>query len=537
MNGRTMIVLAVLLALCGFVFAQPMLQISDYTTIPSDIYPDTHGYVQLTLTNVGDQTAGSVSLHYTYTKEGESIDSVGNIAAGSSAKVLVPFQITQQGGTIQVMKINAYYVVTSSGPSSSGASSMLSSVSVPFVIKQFSPLEVQTVSLSSASITPGEAAVVNLAVTNTGGLMNNLIITLPENSTFTLQGKSRVNVGNVPSNSSVAVPVPLVSSSSTAIGTYSIPLLFTYQDASNQPVSETVMAGPVSVLDSSTRYRVTMAPLSAVEIGSEVPFNLTLNNTGATPISGLVEINSTSVFTPLGTQDVYFDSVPAGSSVSKTVYLGVSSSASSGFYMLPLTLTTNLGNPTHINAGIEVTATPEITVNLDSSTGTPEVQVSNTGNSQIRSVYVSVRPEGSNTATENFVGTLNVDDFATVSLASANIGRNVVVTIRFRDSDNQEQSVTKTLTPTGVNTSFVQQGTRQFGTGNSFNATQRQNNPLGFLLGPAGRNGTSTGPDLMTLVIAGIVVIAIGGYAVYAFVIKKKPKMPKDAQIPPKAPR
>jgi hypothetical protein len=165
-------------------------------------------------------------------------------------------------------------------------------------------------------------------------------------------------------------------------------------------------------------------------------------------------------------------------------------------------------------------------VTLDSSSGTPEVQVANTGNSQIRSVYVSVKPDGGTSATESFVGTLNVDDFASVSLGSANTGRNVVVTIRFRDSDNQEQSVTKTLGPSG-NSSFVQQGNRSYaGNGGSGNFSNGRNqNPLGFILGPAGRNSPSSGPDLTTIAIAGVVVIAIVGYGVYTFFLKgRKPK-------------
>jgi hypothetical protein len=239
-------------------------------------------------------------------------------------------------------------------------------------------------------------------------------------------------------------------------------------------------------------------------------------------MSGVVDINSTSVFTPIGTQKVYFDSVPAGASVSKEVVLGVSSSAGSGFYTLPLTLTTSNGNPTLFDAGIAVSATPEITVSLDSSSGTPEVTVANTGNSQIRSVYVSVRPEGAQSATESFVGTLNVDDFASVSLGSTNVGRNVLVSIRFRDSDNHEQTVNRTLQPIG-NQSFVQQGARSGSQNQGYgNFSSRSRNPLGMLLGPGG--ASSSGPDLTTLVIAIVVVVAIIGYGVYAFFIKGRKK-------------
>jgi len=89
----------------------------------------------------------------------------------------------------------------------------------------------------------------------------------------------------------------------------------------------------------------------------------------------------------------------------------------------------------------------------------PSVQVANTGNSQIRSVYASATPAGSQTATESFMGTLNVDDFATLTLGSAAAGRNVNVEIRFRDTSNQEHAISKTLSASAGNSSFVQ-GTR-----------------------------------------------------------------------------
>ena len=483
-------ILAALLVLCGFAFADPMLQISNYTLIPSTLYPGTYGYAQLTLNNVGDATAESVDLHYDYNVSGESTLSVGDIASDSSAMVLVPFQIRQEGGTIQVMSVDAYYV------SSTGTdhSSRKSSITIPLVISEYSPLEVSTVSTDPGAIASGEGITSNLAVTNDAGVVDNLIISMPDNSSFSIDGMSQKNVGGIPSNSTVNVSLRLLSSSDAKVGTYSIPVLFSFQDASNEPHNQTIMVGPISVLDSSMQYQLSLEPEEAVEIGSDVAFNMTIRNSGSSPISGVVDINSTSVFTPIGMQTVYFDSVPAGSSVSKEVHLGVASSASSGFYTLPLTMTTSNGNPIVFDAGITVSATPQITVSLDSSSGTPEVTVANTGNSQIRSVYVSVTPQGSQSSTQSFIGTLNVDDSATVALNSET--SSVAVTIRFRDSNNQEQTITKTLESTSENSSFVGGG----GSNNaqdppSVNASQGMGgpggspNPLGMLMGPGG--GTS----------------------------------------------
>jgi hypothetical protein len=515
-------VFVVLLALCGFVFSQPMMQISNYSIIPSDIYPGTYGYAQIMLQNAGDQTANSVTAHYNYGLNGESTDSIGDLSAGGTASILVPFEIYQQGGTIQVLNIDIFYVSSTT----TDQSSKKSSISIPLSVKQYFPLEVRMSSDARKTVSAGESVELDLLITNNGGVMDNLIISMPENSSFSIQGVSQKNLGNVPPNTTIKVPLVLISSSDAKIGTYGIPVVFSYQDASNQPTEQTLRVGPISVLDSSNEYGLTLVPMEPVEIGSNVAFNLSLHNSGSSPISGIVDMNSTSVFTPIGMQQVHFDSVPAGATASKTVWLGVSSSAGSGFYSLPLKLTSANGNSALFNAGIQVSATPEITVTLDSASGTPEVQVANTGNSQIRSVYVSVKPEGAQSATESFIGTLNVDDFASVALGTTYTGRNVEVKIRFRDSDNQEQSVTKTLQPMG-NSSFVQQGNRS-SNGAPGNLSNRQNNPLSMLLGPAGRNSSSTGPDIITVAIAAAVVIAIAGIGVYlVFFRNKKSKSPK----------
>jgi hypothetical protein len=220
------------LVLCGLAFSQPMLLISNYSLIPQDVYPGTYGYAQLTLNNVGADTAESVSTHYTYNSTaGESVDSVGDIASGASAMVLVPFQIHQLGGTIQVMPVDVYYVSSTS----MDHSSRKTSISIPLVIQQYSPLEVRTVSKDREAISAGEGIVFNLAITNTGGVMNNLILSMPENSSFSIDGISQKSVGRVQSNSTVTVPLSLVSSSDAKIGTYSIPMVFAFQDASNKP--------------------------------------------------------------------------------------------------------------------------------------------------------------------------------------------------------------------------------------------------------------------------------------------------------------
>jgi hypothetical protein len=296
--------------------------------------------------------------------------------------------------------------------------------------------------------------------------------------------------------------------------------------------------GPLSVLDSSTQYRLTLVPLELpVEIGSEEPFLLTLENAGSSPISGTLEVNTTSVFTPLGAQRLYFNDVPAGGSKSMNVAIGVDSAQSAGYYTLPVRLTPNAGQTVSYNMGISVSATPEITVTLDTSGTTPSVQVANTGNSQIRSVYASAKAAGSQTASESFMGTLNVDDFASLPLGASTTGKSIEVEIRFRDSNNLEHSVKKTLEAVAGNSSFVQGGRTQSGTptaANSDNFAARSNNPLGFLLGPGGRSASATDGIGIVPMAIGAIVVVVAGYIIYRkyFAKKKAPaaKSPEHAK-------
>lgn len=214
--------------------------------------------------------------------------------------------------------------------------------------------------------------------------------------------------------------------------------------------------------------------------------------------------------------------------------IGISSSASSGYYTIPLTLTTAEGQKATYVSGVVVEATPQITVSLDTTGATPQIQVANTGNSQIRSVHVSATAAGSSAPTDSFIGTLNVDDFSSVALPSGS-ARSVDVEVTFKDSNNAQRTIKQTLDTNG-NVSFTQGGARTgfAASGNGSpqaNAARGGNNPFGFLLG--GRTGGSapTGPNYVVIGIV-IVIVAAGGFLVYRH-FKKGKKLPLHLPFQP----
>ena len=486
---------------------EPNLQVTNYTVVPESVYPGTTGYVQITVHNSGDAAAGSVIAYYEY--GGSTSLYVGDVSSGGTVQFPIPFKVSaQSAGGVQLVSVKILY----SYSVSHGTSSKQTSISVPLVVGQYSPLEVRTVSMGSTAIAPGETLALELELRNTGGVVNGVVITTPANSSFSIEGTTQKSIGSIATNTTKSVSLSLVSSTGTDTGTYTVPLVFTYQDALNRPTEITLYVGPVSVLESSTQYRVGINPLTPAEIGSEAVFELTLENTGSSPISGTLDINSTEVFTPLGMQRLYFDSVPAGATVKRNITLGISSSKSAGYYTLPIILTTTAGQPTTFNVGVAVLATPEITVGVDSESGTTQVQVANTGNTQIRSVYVIAKWSGSNRTSESFMGTMNVDDFASIAMDTAiQPSSSIDVEIRFKDSNNLPHIVRKTLTVGGTAGAAI-------GTQNGASSFRRNNTASG----PFGLfSNTGGSADFVTPIIILVVVVVVGYFAYRRFFTKK----------------
>jgi hypothetical protein len=362
----------------------------------------------------------------------------------------------------------------------------------------------------------------HLQLKNNGGVVNNVVISLPSNSSFSLDGSTQMQVGSIPSNSSLTVNLTLLSASSTSTGAYNVPVIFTYQDALHQPTADTLYVGPLSVMDASSQYRLTLEPLSPAEVGSQTTFLLTLRNTGSEDVSAELNLNSTSTFTPLGTQKLYFDSIGAGSSVSRNITLGISSGVAAGYYALPITLTTSAGQSVGFDAGIAVEATPDLTVSLDTQGTGTTIQIANTGNTQIRSVDVKAKEEGAGAYTENFIGTLNIDDFATVTLESQSLssglsGHTIDVETTFRDSSNYEHTVESTIDTGGLVSSNSTGGAYS---ARSANGSGRQLGGGGLLGGGLFRIGGGTaasqGGGLGEIpAIAALVVVLGAGYYAY----------------------
>ncbi len=533
-RSNLLFALLILALLTSLSSADALLQIANYTTTPNPVYAGTVGYLQVTIKNAGDATATSVSAYYNINGVGGSIP-LGDLTVGSTVPVTVPFKIDpSSAGGIQIIGVDIYYYGTSSSTSTTSGQTTVTtskkvSLQIPLQVVQPNPLEVSTLSFSKPVISPGESFSVVLAVRNTGGQANNIVITTPSNSSFSLDGISEKVIGTIPPNSSQNISIDLISSSATSLGSYTVPLVFTYYDRLNTPASVTFSIGPLSVQSSSTQYRLDIQTPGTVEIGSQTALHLTLSNSGNRPISAIVDLNSSDVFTPLDAQRVYFDSIASGSSASQDVLVGVSATASAGYYPLTFVITPNTGSAFTQSYGIVVKATPSLSISLDQS-GTPaEVLIANTGNSQVRSVDVTIaaknQPQGA--VVQNFVGTLNVDDYSTIPLTSLSAST-LEVTVTFRDTTNQEHTITQELDTTTGASSF---GNSTQGSAFSRNGTRGGAGGGGLLGGIFGGAQPGAAGIPLPLIIAGVVVLAIIAFLVWRHFKGKKPKTPAAIMV------
>lgn len=442
--------MAVLLLSLTLSFAQsasgPVVQIVGYEIVPGDVYPGTTGQLELTLENSGSETAKTVTVYYNYNIGDRSSVYVGQIGPGSEAITSIPFKVPEKvdSGMI-ILTLDIYYL------DEDETASKLSTASIPVTVSQHQILEVKTLSLSKDTLRKGDTLTADIEITNTGGVMKNVVISAADSSQFSLSGTTQQRVGDIPTGSSMNVTVSLVSSSSAEAGKYLIPLKITFNDALQSTAEETVYVGPVTVSGSSSSFKISCEPLSGSEIGSELAYSITLENPGGSVQSAVIVIDGNDIFTPIGQNIIYFDDIQPGERRSEIVYLGVDSASSSGYYTLPLTLKAN-NEEVGFDAGIYVQATPGLTLTSEAESSGSEIEVTvkiaNSGNTAIRSVYAYAESTDSyevvGTA-EKFIGTLSVDDYSSFQMTLRRKGTggeaSMPITIIFKDSDNVEHVV------------------------------------------------------------------------------------------------
>jgi hypothetical protein len=426
------------------------VQVSGYSTIPDTVYSGSYAQLKLDIGNSGTETAQSTTIYYSYGNE-DSYMSVGDIGPGSSTITALPFHVPDgyEGGVIVIyLRI---FCQDSSGTHTTYAS-------IPVSISGRNDVSANVLDASPSEIYPGDSLSVSLSLKDIGGNdISDVAIEPYPDSGFFLNGTSAIRLGDMKNGEERNASLALVLSSPPSYGRQMVPILLTYEDALHNRANETVYAGPIGIMSSNTKWALSLTPASSVEIGSGTVFSLSIRNRGADPDSAVVQIGSGDEFMPLGSSRIYFDGVGPGETRTANITIGISSSAAAGYYDLPVSILSGNGQSWNGSVGVSVQATPELTITDDVpiTPGTEtklSIKIANTGNSAIRSAYVSEEPEADSglrvtaSGTE-FIGTLNVDDSytaqPTVSAPYAPGSYPLLVKVTFRDSMNQERTVAK----------------------------------------------------------------------------------------------
>ena len=468
-----------LVFLIGAATASPVVALSDYSISPSIVTPGTVGSVSITFVNNGNTVASDLSVYYG-PLDGTAATgpkNAGDLAEGTKTTIIVPFIAPDTYDTgVYSLPLQVFY----------GSSNSANFV-VPVTVSKPSILQVLTNNVSKKAVKPGDEFEVSITINNIGGTVRDVSLTLPQNASFQFSGVSKYVLSSLQSNSSADFTLKMISSTSMSTGTYSAPVIVTYTDKLGTTSLESVAVGPVNVVDLSTLFSVSAEPITDAEVGSTLRLNVTLSNNGHEDESDVsVEPLSSTDIIPIGSTSVSFDTVPAKGQTSRIVLFGIDPLASSGYYSIPMKIRLGTGQSFNTSVGILVQAASKLSVTSETSptTITPgstadlTVKLSNVGDSAIRSVIVTLSSDTViiTSGKENFLATLNVDDTSSAVAkvrASSSVkpeDNALTATITFKDSNNQEHTVEKTIylstsaagsvqSSTGVTTS---NGTYQF---------------------------------------------------------------------------
>lgn len=443
-----------LVVLMGAAAASSVVALSDYSVSPSIVKPGTSGSVSITFINNGNSVASALSVYYGPLEGTAGIGpkNAGDLSEGTKTTVIIPFTVPDgYDAGVYSLPLQVFY---------SGASS--ANFVVPITVSKPPILQILTNNVSKSAVKSGDEFEVAITLNNIGGAIKDISLSVPQNSSFQFSGVSKYVLSSLQSNSSADMTFKMISGASVSTGTYSIPVTVTYTDRLGTTSSESMNIGPVNVVDLGTLFSISAAPITDAEVGSTLSLNVTISNNGQEDESSVsVEPQSSTYIIPIGSTSVPFGTIPAAGQASRTVLLGIDPLASAGYYSIPLKVRLGTGQSFNTSVGILVSAASQLSVTSETTpttvapggTASLTLSLSNVGDSAVRSMVVKLSSDTVtiSSGTESFIGTLNVDDTSTAvatvraSSSAKSEDNAITATITFKDSNNQERKVEKTI--------------------------------------------------------------------------------------------
>lgn len=458
-----MLSLFALLLFAGMAFAD--IVPSAFSVSPTAFRPGVAGTLSFTLTNTGSTSITGVELFpagYPMSFFSDKV-SVGTLGPGASTTVAVPFKVNENAPAgVYNLQVSGYWTdVDTNG---------YKTFSYPITVSSSITFQVSSIEVEQGQITPGDAFTVAAVITNTGGQAKNVRLT-SSSTEFTFSGSSQILLGDAAGGQNSSVRIPLIASSSLSPGVYTVPITVTYEDGLGATQTSILSISPVSISKRSSYISVSMSPgTSRILPGQKVTVTVNLTNVG-TEEARFVKVTlaaNGSAFVLLNSGEKYVSSIPVGGTQSVTFDLGVNAATPAGFYpvLLYVAFSDSRGvsqTPLSQYAGLDVAGVTSLDVISSTSPSlvtagskySLSLQVSNIGTSQLKSVRVQAAGDGLFEllgSPYSYIGTLNVDDYSTVTYpvlvhGSVEPGAHTFdVTLTYRDADNVERSVVKQAT-------------------------------------------------------------------------------------------
>jgi hypothetical protein len=251
---------------------------------------------------------------------------------------------------------------------------------------------------------------------------------------------------------------------------------------------------------------------------------LNIGNQEAQDIIIQIQYSASSAFTPIGSDRVYIKSIKPGENTKIDFQMGINPAANPGYYPLTILINYKIDMVTQTTitqiAGMKVVAKTNLLMTYEQSTSTSTspsitVTVANTGDTAVRGVYLSatskdVRFTG---ASDRFIGTLNLDDTASMTLTPAsqlgrNGSRNIQIKVTYKDALNIEHTQTKDIELGGA-----------LGDGSALNSINGQGS-ANQRFGRQQQNSSTFGIDPLTIGI--IIVLLLAAFFGYKWVKRRE---------------
>jgi len=449
-------VLIAALLVCGLASAD--IVPAGFAVSPATFRAGVSGTLSFTLTNTGTRTITGIDLY----GNGQSLTfltdktSVGSLGPGASTSVTIPFRVADnaQAGVYNI-QVSAYWVdVDGQG---------YKTFSYPLTVSSLINFQLDSLNISGQA-SPGQLFTVNAAIKASGGNARNVRLSSVSQS-FALSGSSEIQVGDVAEGSEALATIPFIVGSSTAPGVYSVPMTVTYEDGLGSTQMAQLTVGPVTVSKGSIFFAVsTNQSEASIKPGGHLQVTVTIANVGNDDAKFVqVALAPTATgFVLLNTGQQYLASIPAGATRAVSFDVGANTGILPGFYPFTLSIgfsdvhgvvqtpiTQNVGLTVAGDAAIDVIAGASPSPIIPGKKYTLSLQVSNVGTFTLKSVRVHVSGSSFDllVSPNSYIGTLNVDDYSTVTYPvylhdDAAAGTEPFnVTITYRDASNNEQTL------------------------------------------------------------------------------------------------